>query len=344
LAALGSCDTTKETKMKKALLASAALLSGVGVAYAEDGVSISGLGRFGLTNTAPDIGDSETRVDARLRFNINATKETDAGVTFGGRIRLQWDDGAQEAGLSAAYVYAEASGFRVEVGNSNAAYDSAGLMYNSEVGTGYFGSSWGNPLGSYYGFSTGSLGDDDYMGVYTQYSVGDLTARLSFISPDQGLDDNPPATNDREDEISVSFDYATGPFAVSLAFAQDGGGVLDNDLFFIGAQYTLNDRINLGILFNDNGNTVGFDNPATAAFDPRNIGDNTTITLYGNMAFGATTVQAYVSSLDSDLAAPEDIAVGIGANYDLGGASLGGSIESGFDGSTFAKIGVGFSF
>jgi hypothetical protein len=40
----------------------------------------------------------------------------------------------------------------------------------------------------------------------------------------------------------------------------------------------------------------------------------------------------------------EDIAIGIGANYDLGGASLGGSIESGFDGGTFAKLGVGFSF
>jgi outer membrane protein OmpU len=310
--------------MKKALLATAALLSGVGVAYAEDGVSISGTGRMGLTHFSPDVGDSETRLDARLRFNINATKETDAGVTFGGRIRMQWDDGADSAGLSAAYVYAEASGFRVEVGNSNAAYDSAGLMYNSEVGTGYFGSSWGNPLGAYYGFSTGPLPGVDYMGVYAQYSVGDLTARLSWITEDQN--------GDVDEEISASFDYATGPFAFSLAFAQDGGGIADNDLLFLGAQYALNDRTNVGILFNDNGDDV--------------LGtgeDGNTITLYGNMAFGATTVQAYLSTIDNDVV-EEDLAIGIGANYDLGGAELGGSIESGFDGSTFAKIGVGFSF
>lgn len=343
--------------MKKALLATAALLSGVGVAYAEDGVSFSGSARFGLEHTSPEEGDSDTNVDVRLRFNINASKETDAGVKFGGRIRLQYDDGAGYVGgstttttfgpdpdgagpllppvtsvttttangggarLSAAYVYAEAGGFRVEVGNANAAYDSAGLMYNSEVGTGYYGSSNGNPLGSYYGFSSGPYSTDERnrMGLYIEYGVGDLTARLSWITPDQTADET-------DDEISVSFDYSTGPFSVSLAAAQDAGGIADNDLFFLGAQYALNDNTNVGLLFNDNGEDIG-----------------TSITLYGNIAFGATTVQGYLTSLDSDTV-EEDVAIGIGANYDLGGASLGGSIESGFDGGTFAKLGVGFSF
>jgi outer membrane protein OmpU len=330
MAELGSCDTTKETEMKKALLATAALLSGVGAAYAEDGYSISGSGRFGLEFSSPDVGDSETNLDTRLRFNINASKATDAGVTLGGRIRLQYDDGAGYEGgggarLSAAYVFAEASGFRVEVGNANAAYDSAGLMYNSEVGTGYYGSSNGNPLGSYYGFSTGpySAAEADRMGIYIEYGVGDLTARLSWITPDQTADDT-------DDEVSVSFDYSTGPFSVSLAAAQNGGGIADNDLFFLGAQYAVNDNANVGILFHGNGEVAGVE-----------VGDS--IALYGNISFGATTVQAYLASIDSDTVT-EDLAVGIGANYDLGGASLGGSIEQGFDGGTFAKLGVGFSF
>ncbi len=333
--------------MKKALLATAALLSGVGAAYAENGVSFSGNARFGLEFSSPDVGDSDTNVDVRLRFNINAEKETDAGVKFGGRIRLQYDDGAGYlasvttttvggvtttttangggARLSAAYVYAEASGFRVEVGNANAAYDSAGLMYNSEVGTGYYGSSNGNPLGSYYDFSSGpySAAERNRMGLYIEYGVGDLTARLSWITPDQTADDT-------DDEVSVSFDYSTGPFSVSLAAAQNGGGVADNDLFFLGAQYAINDNANVGILFNDNGSAGGVD-----------VGS--TITIYGNVAFGATTVQGYVTSIDSETVT-EDVAIGIGANYDLGGASLGGSIESDFAGGTFAKLGVGFSF
>lgn len=343
--------------MKKALLASAALLSGVGVAYAEDGVSFSGNGRFGLEFSDPNVGDSETRLDVRLRFNINATKETDAGVTFGGRIRLQYDDGTGYlssvttttttdpvsgavttvttetangggARLSAAYVYAEASGFRVEVGNANSAYDSAGLMYNSEVGTGYYGSSFGNPLGNYYGFSSGPYGaaESDRMGIYTQYVFGDFVARLSWITPDQNADEV-------DDEISVSFDYTTGPFSVSLAAAQNGGGQADNDLFFLGAQYAINDTANVGILFNDNGETGG------------GLDVGTTVTLYGNVAFDAWTVQGYLTSIDSDdIEYEEDMAIGVGANYDLGGASIGGSIESGFDGGTFAKLGVSFSF
>jgi outer membrane protein OmpU len=339
--------------MKKVLFATTALVLTAGTAMAE--VSISGSGRVGLTyledrspavttpartefrlNPATGVieevtipasttpAGNDTLVDMRLRFNIDASKETDAGVTFGGRIRMQYTQGNGRAGLSAAYVYAEASGFRVEVGNSNTAYDSVALMYNSEVG--FVGNSQGDPQGSYFSFdSTGKNGSDNYIGVFASYSVGDLNARLSFVTEDQ------TGATAVEEEIGLSFDYKFGQFTVALAAAQNGGGIADNDLFFLGAEYAINDSTNVGLLFNDNGTAFG--------------GDGNTITLYGNTKLASGIgLKGYISSIDSDAGTDEDIAIGVGADYDLGGATLAGGIEKRFDGSTYADIGVNFSF
>ena len=313
--------------MKKVLFATTALVLTAGMAMAE--VKFSGSGRVGLTmddsrdDVNPDLNN--TRVDLRFRLNIDASKETDAGVTFGGRVRLQYDEGNDRAGLSAAYVYAEASGFRVEVGNSNTAYDSVALMYNSEIG--FVGNSQGDPLGSYFSFSSGAVPTDDYLGIFAGYSVGDLNARLSFVTEDQT-----GATTVNE-EIGVSFDYKFGQFTLALAAVQDGFGIANNDLLFLGAQYALNDSTNIGLLFNDNGNATAF-------------GDATTITLYGNTKLASGIgLKAYISSISNTTIAPtDDIAAGIGADYDLGGATLAGGIEKRFNGATYADIGVNFSF
>ena len=321
--------------MKKVLFATTALVLTAGMAMAE--VKFSGSGRVGLTSDdSRDDQDpltlldetrlNNTQVDVRLRFNIDASKETDAGVTFGGRIRLQYDEGSRSAGLSAAYVYAEASGFQVQVGNANTAYDSVALMYNSEIG--YVGNSQGDPLGSYFSFSTGPLSSDNYLGIFAAYSVGDLNARLSYVTPDQT-----GATLGVNEEIGISFDYKFGQFTVALAAVQDGGGNANNDLLFLGAQYALNDSTNVGLLFNDNGNRTAF-------------GEATTITLYGNTKLASGIgLKGYISSISNTTIAPQDdIAAGIGADYDLGGATLAGGIEKRFNGSTYADIGVNFSF
>jgi outer membrane protein OmpU len=312
--------------MKKVLFATTALVLTAGMAMAE--VTISGSGRVGLTfNDSRDDFDpaaNNTLVEMRLRFNIDASKETDAGVTFGGRIRLQSDENAENATLSSAYVYAEASGFRVEVGNSNTAFDSVALMYNSEIG--FVGNSQGDPQGSYYSFdSTGKNGFDDYIGIFASYSVGDLNARLSYVTEDQTVEGS-------DEEISVSFDYKVGQFTVALAAAQDAGGIDGNDRFFLGAEYALNDTTNVGLLYNDNGDAfLG--------------GDGNTITIYGNTTLASGIgLQGYISKIDEDGGTEDDIAAGIGASYDLGGATLAGGVEKRFDGSTYADIGVNFSF
>lgn len=302
--------------MKKILLSTALLSATAGMAAAE--VSFSGYGRFGLQYVEGRA--VETDVSMRLRFNINGKVETDSGVTFGGRIRLQYTDGGTAAGLSPAFVYASYEGIRVEVGNSNAAFDSAALIYNSEIG--FLDSSAGDPIGDYYGFSTGAYGSTEAnrMGIFASYAIGDFNVRVSYITPDQTT---AAATSD---EVSISADYKFGAITVSAASAVNAGGIVDNDKTALGAEYAINEAGNVGLLyFNDE------------------IGAGTQLmTLYGNYAFDAITAKAYVA-FSEDLGA-RGSAYGIGADYDLGGARLSGSIQSNFDGLMRGDIGVRFDF
>jgi len=302
--------------MKKILLSTALLSATAGMAAAE--VTFGGYGRFGLEYV--EGRGEETQVAMRLRFNINAKTETDSGVTFGGRIRLQYTDGNSASTISPAYVYATYEGFRVEVGNSNTAYDSAALMYNSEMG--FLDTSAGDPIGSYYGFASTSYGgESDRMGIFASYSVGDLNVRLSYVAEDQAA----PGNNDAE--LSFSADYKFGAITVSGAYAKDGLANDDNDLIFLGAEYAINDMGNVGLLYfrEDNGSA-----------------DRDKFTLYGNYTFDAITAKAYVA-FGEDFGS-EETAFGLGADYDLGGARLSGSIQSDFDGDMFGDVGVRFDF
>lgn len=299
--------------MKKILLATTVFASLGTVASAETGVTISGYGRFGLTYT--EGAAKETIVSSRLRLNITGTTETDAGVTFGGRLRIQHDDGdAAGAAGNAAMFFSEFGGFRMEVGNVNTAFDSAGLLYNPEMG--YEDSSFGDPQGSFFAYSSkGGLGD--YMGVFASYTIGDFTGRVSYVDPDQKLDTT-------EEELSISFDYASGPFAVSLAAIQDAAGVAGMDGYYVGAAYAVNDVANVGLNYIDEDSAPG-----------------RVVTLYGNYTMGATTVRAYVADMD---VAGADTAYGLGADYDLGGARLSGSVQSSYTSDTVADLGVRFDF
>lgn len=298
--------------MKKILLATTLLASTATVASAETGVTVSGYGRFGLEYLEGRA--EETQIASRLRFNIDGKTETDAGVTFGGRLRLQSTDGGA-ASTNAALFYASYEGFRVEVGNVNTAFDSAGLLYNSEMG--FQDSSYGDPQGAFFAYnSTGAVAPG--AGIFASYSMGDFTGRISYVNPDQMTGASTDA------EVGVSFDYASGPFAVSLAAYQDGAGVAGNDGFFLGAAYTINDAATVGLNYMDEDAAGG-----------------RVVTLYGNYTMGATTLRAYVADLD---VAGADTAYGLGADYDLGGARLSGSVQQGYAGQTYADVGVRFDF
>lgn len=309
--------------MKKLLLASTALLGFASVAAAETGVTIGGYGRFGLTYDGNRV-TNETRVETRLRFNIDATTETDSGVTFGGRIRIQYDEGDDmtDTGLSPALLYVSYEGLRVEVGNANTAFDSAALLYDSELGL--TDSSFGDARSSFYSFSTDAY-NPDRMGVYAAYTMSGFSGKISYITDDQ------TGATTVEEEISIALSYESDMFTVSAAAAQDGAGIIDNDMWFIGGAYKgLPDTV-IGLNYIEEGD------------DSLGVSLGSTVVLYANYTMGATTLKGYIANNDY-VGNLTDTTFGIGADYDLGGAKLAGGIHRDYNEETFADFGVRFDF
>jgi len=315
--------------MKRILLASTMLVAGAGMAAAD--VTISGYGRFGLQyNSNVGAGFSKTVIDSRLRLNITGTMETDGGVTFGGRLRLQYDQGDDPANMTfnTAQYFVSYEGLTVYVGNVETPWDNVALLWNSEMG--FQDSSVGDPYNGYFGYGNfkgnnpGWQYPPDAVGVSASYSVGDLNIWAAYVNPDQSVKDLPGWA---DKEISLSVDYTTGPFTVAAAYIGNTAGWKDDNVGFIGAAYNFGDG-NVGLNYINYDYSVG---PSDHQ-----------ITLYGNYTFGATTVRAVVSDWDF---AGNKTAYGIGADYDLGnGARISGTYQRDHWGDKFADLGVRFDF
>lgn len=303
--------------MKKLLLATSFIAASTGFAAAE--VAVSGYGRFGLVyneNTA--AGFNDTIISSRLRINIDGKTTTDGGVELGARLRMQYNDGDEMTAGNAAKFYGSYNGLRVEVGNVDTAFDSAALIYDSEMG--FEDSSFGDPQGAFYDYdsNTYGAGNGNRTGLAVSYSAGAFSGMISYVTPDQ-------VTSGSTEETAINLAYASGPFAVSAAAYSDGAGIAGNDGMFLGAAYTLNEVTTIGLNYMDEDAAGGRQ-----------------ITLYGNHTMGATTLRAYVSDLD---VTGLDTAYGIGADYDLGGgARVSGAIESDFVGDMSANLGLRFNF
>lgn len=305
--------------MKKLLIASTALVLVAGAASAD--VTISGYGRVGLIYNSGNTGTTtKTQVTERLRFNIDASKTTDSGLAFGGRIRMQYDASNTNAGLNAGNIYVKSGGLKVDVGNVSDALDAMNTYYNAEVGL----LGWGNPdtlnESSYYGYSSGAYpAGSKRMGIAATYSMGGLVARLSYITPDQTVKGTTA-------EKGISVDYKMGSLQVGAGYIADAAGVKNDKLSVVTAEYALGSA-NIGA-------AVGHASGSTKF---------TKYTVYGNTKMGATTVAAYITK--SNLTGNDKTGAGVGASYDLGsGASLNGSIQHLINGKNFADMGVKFSF
>ncbi|SDD95234.1 outer membrane protein OmpU [Paracoccus isoporae] len=307
--------------MKKTLFATTALVMSAGVAAAD--VTISGYGRAAIDYQ--EGRTEEAQIDTRVRFNIDGSTTTDQGVDFGARVRLQYDDGNSNSTTSPGYVYVTSGGLTVSMGNVGTAFDSVGLLYESEVGL--ISRSYGNTQGSFYAFSTGGYGvENDRMGVAAEYSVGGFTGRLSYVDPDQTAG-SPIGSSE---EVGISIDYEWNQIQLSAAAVQNGAGIDNNDQYFVGAYYTMPGTSNgIGLNWLDNGPT---------AFDSQ------TVVLYGDYEVAPmTTLSAYIANNDAPGNATDN-AFGIGAKYDLGGAILAGSIERGYNENIRSDMGIKFNF
>lgn len=335
--------------MKKILLSTTLLVATAGVAAAE--VTLSGSGRFGITyDESRGAGEEDVQLSYRMRVEFNGKVETDSGVTFGGRIRLQSTqsnftvltpdgsdtgtapDRASGASLSAAYLSASYAGFQLQVGNANGALDSAALMYNSELG--FTGFSAGDPSG-FEEFSSGPYSSngpasdtlENRVGIFVTYGIDDLNVYASYHSSNQNDDGRGTET------YSVAADYKFDAFTISGGYQnvdEDAAG--STDYFAIAGEYAVNDAANIGLQY--------FNISAPGAG-----GDSDKITAYANYTFDAVTLRGFFSYQDDDDAdTTEEVAYGIGVDYDLGGATLAAGIQNDFEDNIYAEAGVKFSF
>ena len=349
--------------MKKALIASTALILTAGIAAAD--VTISGYGRSGLNFydgpqadkvTQDEFGNSwtqeanKTTIQSRLRLNIDASTSTDQGIDFGGRIRLQWDQGDEDTTVAPGYVFMSTNGLRVEVGNANTAYDSAELLYASEIGV--FDRSFGNSSGAFYAYNTDGYPSadnfdgegllNDYLGVFVSYSIDNLTVRGSVVNPDQQYS---PDFNFTKKEVSLSADYKWNDrLELSGAYVSNGAGLDGNDQWFVGARYAVLDNARIGLNYMDNGSPGAYvRDAATNTYSWVEEDLDNTVVLYGDYTMDALNFEAYVAHNGYD-GFERSNAYGVGVNYDLGGARVSAAVQSDYDKNTLADFGVRFDF
>ena len=317
--------------MKKLLIASTALVATAGVAAAD--VTLSGTARFGLKydDSSPVRGGSDVELEKRMTLNIDAATQTDAGVEFGARVRLRSDEVAG-TGVNGAYVYASANGFTVRAGNIVGAIEAMPNLYSASVGL--TGLQWTGLATNVAGTGTsGAFAWDAYdspgngaEGLEVIYSMDAFTFHIS-ASPDRTMQmtggrGSAAATAGSPRRVAAYGAYSFDGWTVALA-AQDSSAAGD-DIIGITVDGNLGD-FGVGAQLFDNDNT-------------------TKGSVYGSATFDQITAKAFVARQDAAPGIATRTTWGIGADYDLGGATLRGGIARNTAKDTLADFGVTFSF
>ena len=249
---------------------------------------------------------SDTLITSRFRMNIDASTETDSGVTFGVRVRVQQDDGNTNA-FNAARFYAKSGGLELGVGNIYGVIDNMAGLYSGSVGL--TGLGWGNVVSNfgslaYSSGGAGSAGTKEAAEVI--YSMGDYGFAV--------------ATDGTDTEYGVSATMSGWTVAVSASDTDTAAN----------AEWvaTLGGKIG--------GVSLGL---ATA--EAVNGNSSTTVSAAFDVA-AATSVTVYYN--DDEANTVEDKSYGLGFVHGLGGGtSLRGGVVSVND-RTFADFGVLFNF
>lgn len=317
--------------MKKVLFATTALVATAGVAAAD--VTFGGYGRFGVQYVDDaSAGTDSTDITSRFRLQIDATAESDAGVTFGARVRIQQNntdeqqsinDGADEVlgtaddfaetagpagtGINGVRFFARSGGLEVGVGNIYGALEFMPGMYPIDLGLtglGYQYTAYNFRGDAYDSSGNGAAGSN---GVEVMYSFGDLSVHVS--------------ASDTNDRIAGHAAYTWSGWTFALG-AQDSDDDADTELAAsVGGSFGPAD---VTLAYADNG-TDGDHIVLAARFD---VG-------------AATNVEAYVA--DADYFA--ETSYGIDFNHDLGGGtSLRGGVASLGNDDVRADMGVRFNF
>tara|TARA_R110002020_G_scaffold206021_5_gene410919 strand:+ start:14772 stop:15719 length:948 start_codon:yes stop_codon:yes gene_type:complete len=315
--------------MKKVLFATTALVATAGVAAAD--VTFGGYGRFGVMYSSAastglaqpyddGTGDSSVDVTSRFRLQIDATAESDNGVTFGVRVRIEQDneevgDAANSGtGINAPRFFVRSGGLEVGVGNIFGAIEYMPGMYPIDLGLtglGYEYTPYQFKADFYDSDGAGAAATNN--AVEVMYSIGDFSVH---VSASEGVNDRVAGY--------VSYKYAGYTFALG---AQDSNSPSDSE-FLASASGNIG-PVMVSLAYADNG-THGEQVTLAGRYD----------------VSAATNIEAYISDADTIFGTPtENIGYGIDFNHDLGGGtSIRGGVSKQFLGHTLADLGVRFNF
>ena len=339
--------------MKKVLFVTTALIATASMAAAD--VRFSGYGRFGLDyNDAnsndfnqPGNGRSETNITSRLRLQIDMSTESDGGVEFGARYRIQAesrDNVPTTAVANGARFHASYGGFRLEVGNIAGSIDALPGLYlpTSSADTGIDGMGFHsnvanvNGVGGFFDFPGYSSAGAGVNGIAVIYSAGAFGAHLSYNTtnaavgaagtPQAGIVVGRPA-----DTVNAHISYSFGDWTAAL-------GVQDTDA--VGSDKvvaTLTGSIGafgVGVAYAQNSDAGG---PGV---------DIDKVRIYGSFDIGAaSTILVWAANEDNPNPIFDGTSYGLNFSTDLGGGVSfdAGFVETQFD-QTQAQAGVYFRF
>lgn len=329
-------------KSKLFTLTGALLASGLTAAEVAAEVKLSGYGRFGigyLEDRSEDPNVSDTILLSRFRLNLDGQTETDGGVKFSARVRLQADESqttgeAGEAGLNGARFSVIYEGLRVDVGNVGGAIENMPNRSGNQPGLESFVDQRSGLDYEYLGYTSTGAGEN---AVFFRYTFGDGAFSASY---DQNTSDNGNTALGGADQWDVSFQYTFQNITAAIAYGETDGptsGVNPSAWVFT-----------LGAEFGD------FEGTLLVARDkdtePNSLGEDTDGTAYGvSMAYNLGAATTLLASYGDGSAEGDLREIGIGAIYDLGGgATLRGGIGSIKEGSADTQIradfGVRFNF
>ena len=332
--------------MKKILIATTALVATAGMAAAE--LNIAGSARIGLgyVEDAEDAAgrDAEVRIEQRLRVNITGIAETDAGVKFEARFRLEagedGDNSISGNGPGAAGFAVSSGGLRLDVGNVSDVIDSgdvvnyygfgvgftAFLEYNENVFNNF--SNFGIPAG---GFGSG---DASATTIKLRYTTGDFTVSASYSNDEDAAD---AANFNDVEEFQIGVGYNFGDYSVGALY-----GNVDGDVTVAGITTAI-DTDFWAISFD--GSLGNFD------FAAQIVDSDVQDVSYGISVdydiSAATSIRFVISAGGGDevTGAADDTSYGIGFTHSLGGGvTLAGGVGSNSTDQIVADLGVSFSF
>lgn len=275
--------------MKKVLFATTALIATAGMAAAD--INLSGYGRFGaLYNDATD----DTNFISRLRIQIDVSAETQSGIKFGARQRIQTEENNFGAGNGVRF-YLTTGGLTVAGGNILGAIEAMPNLYmgTKSAGMGLEGNGFTslvtNTVGAGYwtwdAYQSGNTAAGTAAnngapnGVEVIYSANGFTAHLS--------------SSDNADALALA--YTFGDYTAAIA-VQDSSVLGDKTVVTFGGNIGAAD-FQIGYADNE-----GVDKWAISG--GANVG-------------AATYVYGMVSSEDG-----WGETYGLGVSHDLGGASI----------------------